>query len=454
MLDTILLKLMKDRKTFYQLYESLPKDNASVGAQTNAILTNFKKYYDAFPNHLAIDKDTFIPRFQQWNPGLKQEQLAHWNAVLFNIFADDADADQRAHIVSWVAEVELATRIANLAETYNQGEFEGDILSAVLGITDDFKRRSDIKFDTWIDESIDSLLLEDLNQEGLRWRLACVNASMRPLRAGDFGIIAGRPDQGKTTLISSECTYWAPQLPADQNVLWLNNEGPGRRIVPRLYQSALGISITELGELSRQGRAEEEYIKIVGRRDRIRVVDIHSKTIGQVEMIIEENNAGVVIYDMIDNIAGFGDAARTDLQLEKMYQRGREIAVKYEAVGIATSQISNDGDGLLYPTMNMLKDSKTGKQGACDFQLMIGSSHDPNLKGIRGIGIPKNKLRKPDGPADPHTEVSFDGRNARYTDLDGEYSLPDPSNHRDTASSAIPQTQATAAELDSLLSGA
>jgi replicative DNA helicase len=240
---------------------------------------------------------------------------------------------------------------------------------------------------------------------------------MRRLRPGDFGIIAGRPDKGKTTFLTSEVTYFAPQLPADRNIIWLNNEGPGKRIIPRLYQSALNYSMTDMKEKHAAGVLVDQYRSAVSRLDKIRIIDVHGFNTGNIEAILEESNPGVIIYDMIDNIKGFGGEARTDLALEEMYKWARERSVKYDCIGLATSQISNDGDGMQFPTLGMLKDSKTGKQGACDFQLMIGASNDQNLSGMRYLSLPKNKLRRPDGASDPRAEVIFDGTRARYRDI-------------------------------------
>jgi len=170
----------------------------------------------------------------------------------------------------------------------------------------------------------------------------------------------------------------------------------------------------------------DRYIDVVGDKHKIRVKDVHSLHVGQVESIIEQNNAEIVIYDMIDNLYGFGTEARTDLMLEKMYQWGRSIGVSMGHAGLATSQISNDGDGEMFPSLGMLKDSKTGKQGACDFQLMIGSSNSPELAGSRWMGLPKNKLRREGRPSDPRAEVFFNPEIARYQNVsdlpdDGEY---------------------------------
>ena len=70
-----------------------------------------------------------------------------------------------------------------------------------------------------------------------------------------------------------------------------------------------------------------------------------------------------------------------------------------------------------FPTLGMLKDSKTGKQGACDFQLMIGASNDPNLSGLRYLSLPKNKLRREGTPGDPRATVNFKPQVARFDDV-------------------------------------
>jgi len=184
-----------------------------------------------------------------------------------------------------------------------------------------------------------------------------------------------------------------------------------------LYQAALGVKRSQLVEYKRDGTLLDRYIAVVGDKHKIRVKDIHSLHVGQVESIIEQNDADIVIFDMIDSIHGFGNEARTDLALEKMYQWARETGVHHGHAGIATSQISNDGDGEIFPTLGMLKDSKTGKQGACDWQLMIGSSNSPELTNSRWMGLPKNKLRREGFPADPRAEVIFKPEIARYIDI-------------------------------------
>jgi replicative DNA helicase len=67
----------------------------------------------------------------------------------------------------------------------------------------------------------------------------------------------------------------------------------------------------------------------------------------------------------------------------------------------------------MYPREGMLKDSKTGKQGACDNILMIGYNPDPTEFRKRFISMPKYKnLRAGQMPC--QAEVLFDGDKGLY----------------------------------------
>lgn len=382
---------------------------------TQALVQNFGRYFESYPTHENIDWPTFVPQFMRWNPGMKDEKLKQF-AQVFKQAMLPVDDDQRRNVVSDLAELGLGTEIANYVAQYDEGELN-DLFGSITEAQDRYKKRVGFKLVRFIDTSIDALINEEFDGSGLQWRLQCLQDSMRGLRPGDFGIIAGRPDKGKTSFIASELTRLAGQLPSDRNAVWLNNEGPGKRIIPRLYQAALNFNMDQMKIHSQAGQLQDLYCEQLGRLDRIRVIDIHGLNKTQVEILLEDNKAGIAVFDMIDNIQGFGDAARTDLALEKMYQHQREQMVKHGCIGLATSQISSEGDGQMFPTMPMLKDSKTGKQGACDFQIMVGASNDALYARSRFIGVVKNKLRHPTGPSDPKAEVEFDATRSRYNDM-------------------------------------
>lgn len=198
-------------------------------------------------------------------------------------------------------------------------------------------------------------------------------------------------------------------------VVWLNNEGPGRRILSRIRQAALGMSTGEIRELG-PNKARQLYIEAIGGDEqRIMVKDIHGFTNWEVEEMLRKLDPGLVIYDMIDNISFVGGTInhgeRTDQILEAMYQWARALGVRLDFPGIAMSQISADGEGHRWPLQSWLKDSRTGKQGACDFILTGG--FDPNLPSTRFIGTTKNKLKLEGAKGNPEAQVFFDADRAR-----------------------------------------
>ncbi|SEN68637.1 replicative DNA helicase [Pseudorhodobacter antarcticus] len=414
MIDLQLLRILKHKSDYLRIRGRVP--TSALDPQTNAILADFGKYFDMFPDQERIDHATFLPVFRSRHPNLTAEQSTAYDGILSNVMTKDVPEDVKKGIMRSMLELRMGTDLANLLAKFDAGDLS-NIQGEITRLVDGFKADAGIREIDYIRDDIGDLLREEIDDSGLSWRLECLNQSCRGLRGGDFGIIAGRPDKGKTTFIASELTHLAAQLPTGQNAIWLNNEGPGKRIIPRLYQAALGATMSELIKMDGGGNIRDAYISIMGAIDRIRVIDVHNADCFTVEGIIEKQEPGLVVYDMIDNIRGFGDSARTDLGLERMYQWGRELAVKYDHAGLATSQISNEGDGLQFPTLGMLKDSKTGKQGACDFMMMIGASNDPGLAGVRYIGMPKNKIRREGAPQDPRATVQYSPQKARYEDI-------------------------------------
>lgn len=415
MIDQKLLQILKYRDEYYKIIGRVPTE--SIEKTTRDLLKDFGRYFERFPYHTFIDLQTFAPMFRSWHPKLSTEQK-HSYAKILKAANKDVPKEEAETVIQALLELRLSSDIATILMKYEEGEVEnihGEIEDAVAS----FQRDARVKGLDFLRPDADELLDREINDEGLRWRLQCLNDSMRGLRPGDFMIVAGRPDKGKTTFLSSEITFMAHQT--EKPIIWLNNEGPGDRIYTRLWQSALGANMSELVDLHREGKLETEYQQAVkGDKWKIRVFDIHGKDTYAVERIVEQNQPEVVVFDMIDNIRGFGDSARTDLGLEKMYQWARELGVKHEFAGLATSQISADGANMQFPNDHMLKDSKTGKQGACDGILVIGAVDDPGFARSRFISLPKNKLRREGGDADPRACVKYSPEIARYTDLPTE----------------------------------
>lgn len=426
-LDVSLLQLMKHRKNYKQLIRTV--NDRAIDNKTKIILDDFGKYFEAVPDCETIPlTGAFLTWFSTVaHRTLKPEDVAVYKAM-FAQAEPDMDECTKDMLVAKLLEADLAVAASDLAEQWHRGD-EVDIARVLRSLVDEYESEVKRKVKIPVVELSEDLFDEDKNNTGFRWAWDCLNESMRPLRGGDFIILAGRPDKGKTTAIAHNLTAMAPQVSKvypgqHRQILWFNNEGPGKRIMKRIIQSTLGVPLSKVIEKQNAGTLWDEYEQLIG-GDKfiIKVIDIHGFRSWQVEEILKQMPPALVVFDMIDNIRFDGEmingGQRTDQMLEAMYQWGRDMAVRYDCPIIATSQISAEGDGLAFPTLSMLKDSKTGKQGAADAIITLGAKNEAAYNNIRFIGLTKNKLALEGRAQSPRAELILDGPAGRFLQAEG-----------------------------------
>ncbi|WYW03408.1 DnaB-like replicative helicase [Pseudomonas phage vB_PpuP-Konnatiik] len=412
---------MKHKKEYLRLHRTV--NDRAFDLRTSTVLADFGKYFDEFPDCTKIPVDAeFGTWFTVAHRTVKQEDMAVFRQMFKQVAQEPTDEVKTA-LVGSLLEANVAVLVSDIAERYTRGD-EVSLAKALRRIVDEYEADVERKVKIPFVDIGDNLFKDAVNNTGLTWRLDALNLSMRPLRVGDFGILAARPDAGKTSFIADAITFMACQIPANfdnanRPIIWFNNEGPGERIQERIIQAALGLPASKLVKLQKAGRLWTDYTAAIGGDLlRIRVLDVHGYKSWQIEEIIKQTNPALVVFDMIDNIKFDGDVLnggqRTDQVLEGMYQWARELAVRFKLIALATSQISADGDGLAYPTLGMLKDSKTGKQGAADFIITLGKKNEAAYENIRFIGLTKNKLHVEGQKRSPATEVIFAATEGRF----------------------------------------
>jgi KaiC/GvpD/RAD55 family RecA-like ATPase len=234
-----------------------------------------------------------------------------------------------------------------------------------------------------------STSLEDLadklnKDQGMRWRLDCLNKSLGSLRDGDFGFIFARPETGKTTFLASETSGMLRGC--TRPFIWFNNEEQGYKVMFRVYQAYFGITLEAV--LANKRRWEEQFRKET--QDRFWLFDeakIHRR---DVEAVVKELNPALVIYDQLPKITGF-NADRKDLELGAIFQWARELS-KGSHAAIGVSQADGTAEGVRYLTMEHVANVKTAVQAEADWMLGIGKIHDPGAEYVRYLNISKNKL--------------------------------------------------------------
>lgn len=430
-MEAHLLQLSMQRALFRRLMPHVPNEGLE---QTTLMLVHaLKAFYEKFPEVEVIDPEAWV----SWCDGVffartppERKQLVLEVAARMG---RKVPPEMVQGLVEKLLELEFRNECLNTFRKYDDGA-DVDVVSQVQELVRQHNARMQRKVRVpLIEDSPEDLAVEDLDNSGIRWRLGCLRNNLRGLRGGDFGIMAARPDAGKTTFLCSETAHWFTQLDTywpgqNRNGVWLNNEGPGGRIKKRWLQAVLGRTSTEIAELVEQGRLEGKSLftdaitHALGGMDyrRMKFYDIHGMNHEEVKRLLDISNPGFIVFDMMDNITFKGmslaGGARTDQILEAQYQTGREWCVELDCIGVATSQLDVNGEGNRHPGQHMLKDSKVGKQGACDFIITMGKDADPLYRNSRWVNTPKNKLVIPGKQIDPRAEVIFDGDRCRVED--------------------------------------
>ncbi len=416
-LDATLLKLLKYKDKYELYHRAVPRE--ILEPHTRVLLDDYGKFFAESQAPVA-DPSNFTSWFLLAHPKLKPEAKALLVGIIKNTVEDVHETIERG-ILGRLEDARQALALTNLLEKYNAGE-EVSVSRTVTQLAESMPiDRADLPEAAF---DIDKMMDDEQNDWGFHWPQDAINGSMRSLRPGDFGIIGARVDVGKSSKIAHAVSHFATQVdglfPEEQRtIIWLNNEGPGDRLNQRLVNASLNLNMAEMVEARANKRnLWNEVLAAWGGRRVITVYDVHDRPMSYLENIVRRTNPAVVVVDMLDNVPFDGAVGnggqRTDQILEAAYQRARIWAVKYKCAVLATSQLSAEAAGALFPGMHTLANSKTGKAGAADFIMMVGHSDDPLLAKSRWLSLPKNKLHRSGGAKDPRVEIPFDGPRGRF----------------------------------------
>ena len=420
-MDALLLHALSNKQRYASLKHVVPQ--GMVAPDTLALLQWYGAYYSACPERERIDIDELqsLVRLRSAHAAPESVQIALHMIEQLRKVPDDTAMNG---ILGQLYELDLSGRAAALIAKYQNGD-EVDLAYELSRLSQQAVRsKASATPDDYIKTAIGDLLSEVANDQGLKFRrIAALRDHILGLQGGASVAIASRPDKGKTSFIASVLTDFAPQITekygSARPILWLNNEGSGKRIIPRIYQAALQMDLNEIIALSNSGKLIPAYTQAVGGvADIIRVKDMHGASLAQIEQVIEAQQPSVVVADMLANfrLSGAASGANKADAVEQIWQEWRELMVRHDCIGLATVQISVEGGNMLYPPYSALKDSKTGIQGATDVIIMMGSLDNPDAQTIRGLSSPKNKFAVPGKPSCFQAEAYFDGAKCVFND--------------------------------------
>jgi replicative DNA helicase len=389
--DLDLYLILSNKDIYYKYYNTISKYLDTDGL---VILSDMDTWFSADASRKEIDWAAFATWFGVVkHSDYKPERMSYFKAIFDKLQGRTRDETLEKDIVTKIIDEGYAAAIATKASSIAAGGTGGSISDIETLIEDRNKEVGRVdKIDSYIvSDDVDDLAEHVVGGHGYDWRLDELNRSLGPLRQGDFIIIGARPESGKTTMLAAESTFMAPQMKPEQSVVWFNNEEEGRKVKWRVIQSALSWTKQEM--LDDLTKVREEYEKLMGRMDKIIIVDKKSPAlhINDVRPILDKYQPGLIIFDQLRKVHGYDKEAQDYMRLQHMFQFAREIAKEYAPV-INVHQAGGTAEGVRYIEMNHLHGSQTDIQGEADAILTIGRSHEPGLEYSRFLYLPKNKL--------------------------------------------------------------
>lgn len=400
--DFNVLRALSTRARFSSLYRSLPAE--ILDANTTAILGWFDLYFKTYEDHQLIEPPSLMTLIRLRMPNQPEAMRVFENVI--TRLDEPIDETTLRVTVETIETLRMSGEAAAKIQAFQRGE-EVDLVQELRSLVHTTQSRIErTSAAKWADADPLEYILAEADDSGLQFTLFPQLAEgLKGLRPGKNVAVAMPTDSGKTSLLCQIAVMAAEQAKRMQDVAWIGdrpllylvNEGTAEGITPRIYQTALHVQFNELVQLAKQGQLVPQYEAVVGRRDAIRMVNIHGLSLGQVYRIIEAHNPYMVISDMTGRIraASNREGGKNDVsQVEEVWNAMRENAAILNFVHLGTVQVSAEGFDQLYPPLSALQDSKVGIQTTLDLCIMGGRMNAASMEAIRGISTPKNKLAR------------------------------------------------------------
>jgi len=389
-----LLKLFAVRELHTEYIDCVKFD--ILMPETQTMLKAYKKYYQNNPDRETIDPDVFAMNFLKFETNTQNPETILFYNELVEIIKQPVCINKD----DLVEQLKYQKIQYNLMRAFEE---ERPILEIKQQFDKDLEKATDKAYCAEIYDTLDLDFVDEAmdGASGYHWPIKKLDRCMGGLKSGEFGVIAARPDSGKTSWLACISTCIARQnveLMIDRPVLWFNNEGDNKRIKGRIYTVSLGLPWEEVQKNKESSLQELKD----NNTESIILIDAKRKNYLFVEHYIKKYNPCLVIIDMLDYVQGFEKNRSNepnDQVWDRLYHWCLEIAGIYNCTVIGTSQM-NKPEGYMdfdkrnelykWPQLENLKGSSTAKQGAASFVMFIGRSLDI-FDEKRCFSAPKNK---------------------------------------------------------------
>lgn len=263
------------------------------------------------------------------------------------------------------------------------------------------------------------MMVETVAHQG-RWKLhlPVLQEKIGGIGPGVFGLIAARPNGGKSLAAISMCFHPEGFAAQGARIAYIANEELVQRHKSRAVCAFTGFESSVLSTASRilmEARIRERKgevfdaelkAKAVADIERFNQASVEfDKAVGSnvlfyhetgmdyrnIEKLIEEQKPDIVIIDQLDKLHVGGDGAGHE-KMRILYTSMREYSSNHGVAIIGICQASDAAAGRKYFSFDALEHSKTGKGAELDLCICIGLEDLSEDNNVRYFYLAKNKL--------------------------------------------------------------
>lgn len=386
--DIHLLKALSNQ-AHYKKYRSLIP-NESIEETTGKILEWYSKWFEQY------DDDVDFPSLWEFvihvlGAKINKDKQNIYKLIIENLEGFEDDRMVTDIIQAYEETAKITQAIELLHKKIDGEDVEPHDYLSLLNTSDK------ISNDELLDKGLDKLLADDSGQ--VQFSLPC----LKTIGKFDLDImvsVAAVPDGGKTSLSLQLALDIIGQVGG--NLLIVNNEESGRRIVTRALTIGLDTGVGSIKEAySLKGGAEYILKRFKEETNIDYDKQVHlfesANTVQAIESKIDELKPNVIIYNNLDKVQGIeGDDWK---RIQKLHQWAREIGKKNKSMAICIGQGAITLENKKYMAMRDLAEAKTSKAGEADIIIGLGSIETDSSVEIEGkwyqlryLHTPKQKI--------------------------------------------------------------
>lgn len=406
----------RDTFTYYRKY----LDGKWVIPQTKILLSDYKKYYDMYPEHGEINFDVFLTHFTtSWhNVDMSQDDMAFYCDNIIPKLKEEPEEDYQSCLTGLLGRDALSKIVDNNSSCFD--------VEKIYNICRDYENKYN-SISRGCDSdlfTVDSLDLSTVDCAlGASYALPELQNSLGGMVQGQLIVVGAASGVGKSAFCITQAVHTFKELNksgSDKPILYFNSEGSPHslygRFLSNLYQNK-----TPNGYLDIVKNQE----KVVGHfknnynTDLFMPFPIRGKDIGYIRNKIEKYSPSLIIIDLLDAMALSGSMGEAR-GYEQLYLDLRDLSSTSCPI-IGTSQA---GDSAHYYDKDLQKKlpkkwlsekdlyfSNSGKQGAADTLIMIGM--DCPHSEPRYVNVVKNKV----GAGQVQIYCEIDNMHSNYKEI-------------------------------------